>query len=75
MQDAIREKIRLQEETAELRERIRSRRSNVNNQQTETANVTINIGVAGDPEGTARVIRDVMADSFNRGTGGLVGAF
>lgn len=72
-QEAIRQKIRLQEKTAEIRARIAARNAGTN---MNTGNVvTVNIGVAGDPEGTARVIRDVMADSFNRGTGGLVGAF
>jgi hypothetical protein len=34
------------------------------------APVTINIGVAGDPEATARVITETLNDSFYRGTGG-----
>lgn len=33
-------------------------------------NVTVNIGVAGDPEGTARTIIDVLNKSYSRGTGG-----
>ena len=33
-------------------------------------NVTVNIGVAGDPEGTAREIIKVLNNSFTRGTGG-----
>lgn len=70
-QEAVRDKIRLQEETAALRERIRSRDSNVNNRQ----EVTVNIGVVGDPEAAARTINDLLAQSYNRGTGGLVGAF
>lgn len=37
--------------------------------------VVVNIGVAGDPEGTARTIRDVFESSLNRGTGGLQGTF
>ena len=36
----------------------------------ESALVTINIGVAGDPEATARVITETLNDSFYRGTGG-----
>ena len=36
----------------------------------ESASVTINIGVAGDPEATARTIVDVMNNSNYRGTGG-----
>jgi hypothetical protein len=34
------------------------------------ANITVNIGVAGDPEATARTIVDVMNNSNYRGTGG-----
>ena len=34
------------------------------------APVTVNIGVAGDPEATARTIVDVMNNSNYRGTGG-----
>ena len=34
------------------------------------APVTVNIGIAGDPEATARTIVDVMNDSNYRGTGG-----
>jgi len=33
-------------------------------------NVTVNIGVAGDPEGAAREIVKVLNNSFSRGTGG-----
>ena len=32
--------------------------------------ITVNIGVAGDPEATARVITETLNDSFYRGTGG-----
>jgi len=35
-----------------------------------TINNTINIGVAGDPEGAARAIVDVLNSSYTRGTGG-----
>ena len=35
--------------------------------QTPTNNVTVNIGVAGDPEGTARTIVDVLNRSYGRG--------
>lgn len=38
-----------------------------------TNNVTVNIGVAGDPEGTARAVVDVLNKSLLRGTGGLGG--
>ena len=34
------------------------------------SNITVNIGVAGDPEGTAREIIKVLNNSFTRGTGG-----
>lgn len=64
----------LEANTAAIRARIQARRNGTSSDSSGN-NVTINIGVAGDPEGTARAIRDVMADSFNRGTGGLVGAF
>lgn len=64
----------LEANTAAIRARIQARRNGTSTDSSAN-NVTINIGVAGDPEGTARAIRDVMADSFNRGTGGLVGAF
>jgi hypothetical protein len=64
----------LEANTAAIRARIQARRNGTSSDSSAN-NVTINIGVAGDPEGTARAIRDVMADSFNRGTGGLVGAF
>jgi hypothetical protein len=33
-------------------------------------NVTVNIGVAGDPEGAARAIVDVLNSSYTRGSGG-----
>ena len=33
-------------------------------------NVTVNIGVAGNPEATARVITETLNDSFYRGTRG-----
>lgn len=72
-QKAVRRSIELQEKTAEIRARIAAR--NAGNNGNGQNIVTVNIGVAGDPEGTARTIRDVMSDSFNRGTGGLVGAF
>ena len=72
---AVRRSIELQEETARLREQIRSRRSNVNNREdTAQTNVNVNIGVVGDPESAARTIRELITDSFNRGTGGLAGA-
>jgi len=32
--------------------------------------ITVNIGVAGDPEATARVITETLNDSYYRGTGG-----
>jgi hypothetical protein len=35
--------------------------------------ITVNIGVAGDPEGTARAVVDVLNKSLLRGTGGLGG--
>jgi hypothetical protein len=35
-----------------------------------TINNTINIGVAGDPEGAARAIVDVLNSSYTRGSGG-----
>ena len=73
VQAAIRRKIELQQKTAEIRARIAARNAGTGNDGGNI--VTVNIGVAGDPEATARAIRDVMADSFNRGTGGLVGAF
>lgn len=38
-------------------------------------NVTVNIGVAGDPEGTARTIVDVLNRSYSRGTGGAAGLY
>lgn len=38
-------------------------------------NVTVNIGVAGDPEGTARTIVDVLNRSYARGTGGAAGLY
>jgi len=34
------------------------------------ANITVNIGVAGDPEATARTIVNTINDSYYRGTGG-----
>ena len=33
----------------------------------QTPSVTVNIGVAGDPEGTARTIIDVLNRSYGRG--------
>ena len=33
---------------------------------------TINIGVAGDPEGVARTIVDILNSSYFRGTGGAL---
>ena len=38
-------------------------------------NVTVNIGVAGDPEGVAREVVNVINNSFTRGTGGAGGLF
>ena len=35
-----------------------------------TGNITVNIGVAGDPEATARVLVDTLNSSFYRGTRG-----
>jgi hypothetical protein len=35
-----------------------------------TGNITVNIGVAGDPEATARVLVDTLNNSFYRGTRG-----
>lgn len=60
--------------TDELRKIIEGRKSGSTSSNTGS-NVIINVGVAGDPEGTARTIREIFTDSFNRGTGGLVGAF
>lgn len=42
--------------------------------QAAANNVTVNIGIAGDPEATARTIVDVLNQSSYRGTGGA-GAF
>lgn len=76
VQTAVRQKIDLQAETARLREQIRSRRSNINNREDAGVNaISVNVGVVGDPESLARTIRDIVTDSFNRGTGGLTGAF
>ena len=36
----------------------------------ESDSITINIGVAGDPEATARIISETLNDSFYRGTRG-----
>lgn len=73
---AVQQKIDLQAETARLREQIRSRRSNINNREDNGINaISVNVGVVGDPESLARTIRDIVTDSFNRGTGGLAGAF
>jgi len=68
--DAVQRTEELKAETEAIRERINSRK----NVQTTAQNVTINVGVSTDPEGTARTIRDIFIDSLNRGTGGLAGA-
>lgn len=44
--------------------------ANPNIDRNTGANITVNIGVAGDPEATARTIVDVVNNSNYRGTGG-----
>jgi len=66
------EKERLKEETARIREKIAARaRGEIFG--SGNSNVTVNIGVAGDPEGTARAVVDVLNQSSLRGTGGSSG--
>lgn len=74
-QIAVRRSIDLQAETARLRDQIRSRRTNANNGGEGVGAINVSVGVVGDPESLARTIRDIVTDSFNRGTGGLTGAF
>ena len=63
------EKARLKEETAAIKAKIAARASG-EIFGTGGSNVTVNIGVAGDPEGTARAIVSVLNDSNLRGTVG-----
>lgn len=65
--DALARKERLKQETERLRQLIRSRGSNPNNNMSTT---NVNIGVVGDPEAAARTIIDLLNNSANRGTGG-----
>ncbi len=60
--------------TAEIRARIAARNNGSSDSTTGTA-VTVNVGVAGDPESLARTISDVLNASLNRGTGALGSAF
>ena len=45
-------------------------KANPNIDRNTGANITVNIGVAGDPEATARVVVDTLNNSFYRGTRG-----
>jgi hypothetical protein len=45
-------------------------KANPNIDRNTGANITVNIGVAGDPEATARVLVDTLNNSFYRGTRG-----
>ena len=63
MQAAIIRREELKAETARLREQ---RAANA----AARANVTVNMGVVGDPESAARTIIDVLNKSQSRGTGG-----
>ena len=66
MQAAILERERLKAETARLRA---EREANA----AARANVTVNMGLVGDPEGAARAVVDVLNRSAARGGGGFNG--
>jgi hypothetical protein len=63
MQAAILRREELKAETARLRA---ERESNA----AARANVTVNMGVVGDPESAARTVIDILNKSQARGTGG-----
>lgn len=61
--------------TAEIRARINARKNGVTTDTDIPTAITVNVGVAGDPESLARTISDVLNSSLNRGTGALGTAF
>ena len=69
---ARKRRLELEAETARIRAQIAAR---ARGEIFGTTTNNINIGVAGDPEGVARTIINVLNDSYSRGTNGAAALY